>query len=153
METEECVLCQQKKKEKLSNIRQGLEFLIEYSETFNLTIFRSSTTRKKWKRERNEGQVLPVKVHQSCQKSAHNSLPNKRKAPGDAEISSSKIPKLSTLSILEQFDWKIHLFCGKVCNVDSKHPDRERIHRGETKLYRETILDVSHEISMTSIKF
>ena len=96
METEECVLCQQKKKEKLSNIRQGLGFLIEYSEAFDLTILSDHLQHVKSGRERNDGQALPVKVHQSCQKFAHNSLRNKRKAPGDAEISSSKIPKLST---------------------------------------------------------
>ena len=59
--------------------------------------------------ESNNEKAPSVKVHQSCQKTASNSLRDKRKSSADIDASSSKVRKLSTQSSVDTFDWKTHV--------------------------------------------
>ena len=119
----------------LYNVKKCLSTLITYAEKYN---------KKDSLQYLREEECIPedsrnVKHHKQCQRRVNNENRERSITSTDfqAEKESSKEKMLR--SSLEPFDWKDNcLFCGKLCQRDSKYPERSDFH--ETLRFKNDVL-------------
>ena len=124
LSNEICVICKEPESEndKLRIPSTGLQQIINYSEIFELAELNKTLLESC--KEHSEKSVN-VNIHVSCQKYIGNEI-RKKKRKGSAVMPSGSRSKAKRRSHEPStFDWNIHcLFCGKVINMDTKHPNR-----------------------------
>ena len=126
-----CIICESQTSEQLRDCVSGIPQLQKYARLLNNDRLKSDL----------KASNLRVKVHPSCQKNIGNAI-RKRKS----EIKNdkhSKVRKKETRNSVETFIWEKHcFFCGKECQIDTKHPDRKQPVTVTFVHYRETVLEI-----------
>ena len=110
----QCILCHESNKAGLTAVTEkGLVSLKEYSALCSPELLLHL------EEDDNNNKIY---LHRNCQKKVYNILRHGKRKSTNVDENEIKKTRLST----PQFDWTLHcLYCGLLCKIDSKHPDRK----------------------------
>ena len=121
----------------MQDVKNGVENLLTFCEKFNHIDLKQHLL----KEQQLPDNVKKIKIHKACQRNLYNQ--NKKQSATKKSLPEDKNQYKILRSLMQMFEWKAnYMFCGKTCQKNVKHPDRNNCHEVTTLSFKDQILNV-----------
>ena len=121
----------------MQDVKNGVENLLTFCEKFNHIDLKQHLL----KEQQLPDNVKKIKMHKACQRNVYNQ--NKKRSAAKKSLPDDKNQYKILRSLMQMFEWKAnYMFCGKTCQKNVKHPDRNNCHEVTALSFKDQILNV-----------